>query len=99
LNFDHVLTPCSVSARVNGLAKAIANSRLESSRRPRAAFDASARSFAIFIAPFFAIAASASVSKRFTITTLAFTLFQVIVVIRAPGWIAIVSVFLDRTHD
>jgi hypothetical protein len=29
----------------------------------------------------------------------AFTLFQVIVVIRVPGWIAIVSVTLDRTHD
>jgi hypothetical protein len=94
-----LLRRCSVSAPANGLAKAIANSRLESTRRPRAALNASACSFAIFIAPFFAIAASASVSERFTITTPAFTLFQVIVVILVPGWIAIVSVTLDRTHD
>ncbi len=38
-------------------------------------------------------------SERLTIATPAFTLFQVILVYPRAGWIAIVSVFLDRTHD
>jgi hypothetical protein len=45
-----------------------------------------------------ATAPSASGSERRTIAMPAFTLFQVIVVIRAR-WIAIASVFLYRTHD
>src|SRR5208282_2927343 len=39
------LRHCSVSARANGLAKALANSRLESTRRPRAPLSVSACSF------------------------------------------------------
>jgi hypothetical protein len=53
---------------------------------------------AIFIPPFIATAPSVSGGERLTVAMPAFTLFQVIVVIRA-GWIAIVSVFLYRTHD
>jgi hypothetical protein len=52
----------------------------------------------ICIPPFIATAPSASGGERLTVAMPAFTLFQVIVVIRA-GWIAIVSVFLYRTHD